>query len=427
MRRRRARRPENMAGTHCASSAYLEAPPQPGDFGIAAFSPVVISSVLAASVSRAYLGDHPAFDVAHYQLVSGWELSFYVVLGILLGVLAVFYSKLLYKAEDVFDGINLPPYLKPALGGALVGALAIAYPEVMGVGYGAIEAAIGGKLVMGTLLVLFLLKMLATSLTLGSGGSGGVFAPSLFMGAMFGGAFGAAVNGLFPEATALAGAYALVGMGAMVAGATHASLTAIIILFEMTGDYRIILPLMISAIFATLVARGLQRDSIYTMKLSRRGVRLAAGREQEILSSLLVKDVMRRKFEYLRADWHLKRVMDFARTSRETVFPVLNGKRKLVGMLSFQELRDVLWASRQETQDLEAITCAYDIARRDVPGVTPEDTLQEAMMRFGLRHCEMLPVMRKKGQRQVIGTLSWKDTVDAYDKALLARTAEEEQ
>jgi CIC family chloride channel protein len=338
------------------------------------------------------------------------------------------YSKLLYWSEDVFEKLKLSPYLKPALGGLLVGGIAIFYPQVMGVGYMSIEKVlIATEVMSGTLLLLFLLKMVATSLTLGSGGSGGVFAPSLFMGAMFGGAFGAMVNNWFPHVTGLSGAYALVGMGAMVAGTTQASLTAIIILFEMTGDYMIILPLMIAAIFATLVARGLQRDSIYTMKLSRRGVSLAGGREQELLGSLLVKDVMRTKFEFMRAEWNLKKVIKFAKSARKTGFPVLNSKGRLVGLLSFEELREVLWASKRETQELDSITCAYDICRADVPVLRPEDNLQEAMKKFGLRHSEILPVVRPGRTKKVIGIVSWQDTVDAYDKALLARTAEQRE
>ncbi len=407
-----------IAGALFASELIL------GDFGVAAFTPVVISSVLAASVSHAFLGDQPAFDVPLYDLVSGWELGLYVVLGALLGVFSVVFSRMLYRTDDIFAALRIPVYLKPALGGALVGVVGIYYPQVFGVGYGTMEGALAGKMVMTTMLVFFALKMLATSLTLGSGGSGGVFAPSLFMGGMFGGAFGLLVHGWFPGATAASGAYALVGMGAMVAGTTHASLTAIIIIFEMTSDYRIILPLMAATIVATLVARGLQGESIYTMKLRRRGIKLRVGREQEILSSLVVKDVMRRKFESLPAGWHLKKVMDFVKTARATVYPVVNRQRKLVGMLSFEELRNVLWSSQQEASMMDAITCAYDVARSDVPTLVPEDSLQQAMMKFGLRHSEMLPVVRKGGSREVIGTVSWQDMVDAYDKELLTRTAE---
>jgi len=241
-----------------------------GDFGLATFSPIVISSVVATAVSRAFLGDIPAFIVPAYELVSAWEFPLYFVLGLFCAAGGVTFTKVLYRIEDLFDDFKFPEYLKALIGGMILGAGGLFFPQVLGVGYGAIDLALMQKLAWWLFLVLAVVKMLATAITIGSGGSGGIFAPSLFLGAMAGAFFGAVVHQLFPGMTASPGAYSLVGMGAVVSATTHGPLTAILILFEMTGNYKIILPLMLSCIVATIFARQLMKESIYTLKLVRR-------------------------------------------------------------------------------------------------------------------------------------------------------------
>ncbi|MGB3091949.1 MAG: chloride channel protein, partial [Candidatus Zixiibacteriota bacterium] len=240
-----------------------------GDFTMYAFSPVIISSVTATVISRAFLGNYPAFIVPAYDLVSVWEMPMYIGLGLLAGIFSVLFIKVLYKSEDIFEALKIRNSLKPALGGLILGIIGLFYPQVFGVGYEAINAALHEEALIWVLFLLVFMKIAATSLTLGSGGSGGIFAPSLFMGATLGGFFGNLVHLAFPLITATPGAYALVGMSAMVAGTTHAPITAMLIIFELTGDYRIILPLMLASVVATLVANKLHVDSIYTLKLSR--------------------------------------------------------------------------------------------------------------------------------------------------------------
>ncbi|MCP4657107.1 MAG: chloride channel protein, partial [bacterium] len=271
-----------------------------GDFAVAQFSPIVISSVLATVVSRHFLGDTPAFIVPQYQMVSPWELLIYLVLGVVAALVALGFVRLLYGLEDLFESFPIIPWLTAPIGGLLVGGIAIKYPQVFGVGYEAIEQALEGKLLLGTLAILLVLKLLATGITIGSGGSGGIFAPSLFLGAMTGGLVGTVANQLFPNVTASSGAYALVGMGAVVAGATHAPITAILIIFELTSDYKLIVPLMGACIIATLVTTRLQRESIYTMKLIRRGIDVFRGKDINVLRSLRVSDVMSRQLVKVR-------------------------------------------------------------------------------------------------------------------------------
>ena len=194
-------------------------------------------------------------------MVSGWELLFYALLGLIAALVSVFFSKSLYASEDLWEKIRLPEYIKPALGGALLGVVGILtykvgdIPRIFSVGYESINTALANDFTLQITLALLFLKMLATLITLGSGGSGGIFAPSLFMGAMLGATFGQVVNLFFPEITAPAGAYALVGMAAFFSGAAHAPVTAILILFEMTGDYQIILPLMLTTVISALVSQ----------------------------------------------------------------------------------------------------------------------------------------------------------------------------
>ncbi len=242
-----------------------------GDFGLATFSPIVISSVVATAVSRHYLGDTPAFIVPAYQLVSVWEFPIYLVLGLFCAVLGVTFTKTLYGFEDLFDSFKFPEYLKPVIGGAILGVSGLFVPQILGVGYGAMDLALMQQIAWWLMLLLVAAKLLATSITIGSGGSGGIFAPSLYLGAMAGGFFGMVVHHLFPNVTASPGAYSIVGMGAVVSATTHGPLAAILILFEMTGSYKIILPLMFSCIIATIASRQLMKESIYTLKLVRRG------------------------------------------------------------------------------------------------------------------------------------------------------------
>ena len=253
---------------------------------------IVISSVVATAVSRHYLGDFPAFIVPAYKLVSAWELPLYVLLGLFCALVAVTFTKTLYKIEDFFEKLRFPEYFKAVLGGLLMGLAALVVPHVLGVGYGAIDLTLISRLSWHLMAILVVCKIVATSVTIGSGGSGGIFAPSLFVGAMAGGFFGTGVHHLFPGITASAGAYSLVGMGAVVGAATHGPMSALLILFELTGDYKIILPLMVACIVASVFSGQLLPDSIYTLKLIRKGLDLRAGKEVNILKSIPVKDVM---------------------------------------------------------------------------------------------------------------------------------------
>jgi len=247
------------------------------DFAARSFGMVVVSSVTASVVARAVLGDHAFLDLPRFTVGHVAVYGLFAVLGVLAGVAGVAFIRVLYGIEDLCDRFwRGPEWLRPAAGGVLLGLLLLAVPQMYGVGYPVLGNAVDGRYAVGFLLVLLVAKMVATSLTIGIGGSGGVFAPSLFLGAMLGGAFGEIAALLLPGTAGAAGSYALVGMAAVFAGAARAPITAVLIVFELTGEYSLILPLMLAVSLATGIAHLLSRDTVYTAKLLRRGVDLDA-------------------------------------------------------------------------------------------------------------------------------------------------------
>jgi CIC family chloride channel protein len=269
------------------------------------------------------------------------------------------------------------------------------------------------------LFVLAFLKIAATSLTLGSGNSGCIFAPSLFMGAMIGGAFGSLMHSQFPAFTGSAGAYALVGMAALVAGTTHAPITAILIIFEMTGDYRIILPLMVSVAFSTLVARHLFEHSIYTVKLAARGIFLKGGKDQAILQSMKVYEVMDRNFETIDATTSLRNIIRKIEETRESYYMVVDKNQCLHGVISLQDLRGMLTKS-----GLDDLVIAEDVAHKDILTVSPDDNLEEVRRKFALQDLELLPVVEAKNGNRIIGVLRHGDMMTVYNKRLIETLSE---
>ncbi|MBW1779634.1 MAG: chloride channel protein [Deltaproteobacteria bacterium] len=387
-----------------------------GDFGLASFSPVVLSSVMATTISRHYFGDFPAFIIPTYELASLWEFAIYPFLGLLAGLLAILFIVVLYKTEDLFDAIKIPEWIKPAIGGLLLGVILLKWPEVFGVGYGAINKSLLDQMSGLLLFSLIFVKMGATSLTLGSGGSGGIFAPSLFIGAMAGGFFGWVVNLLFPHVTASAAAYALVGMGALVAGTTHAPITAILIIFEMTGNYKIILPMMITCILSTLVAISLKKGSIYTIKLLRRGVDISGGMEQNILRALKVKQIMGGEVTTVPEGMALIDLINTFKIKDVSYLHVVDKDQRLVGIISFRDIRPLL-----EEEGVHYLIIAKDVATTDLATVGPEDTIQHALQIMSERGISQLPVVTVNNGKKVIATLREKDVIAAYDNAVIRR------
>jgi CIC family chloride channel protein len=388
-----------------------------GDFGLATFSPIVISSVVSTVVSRAYLGDTPAFIVPIYELVSAWEFPMYLVLGLFCAVVGVTFTKTLYRVEDLFDSLKFPEYLKAVAGGLILGGAGLFFPQVLGVGYGAIDQALMHQFAWWLMLVLVIVKIFATSITIGSGGSGGIFAPSLVLGAMAGGFFGGVVHDLFPQITATSGAYSIVGMGAVVAATTHGPLTAILILFEMTGDYKIILPLMFACIVGTITSGQLLRDSIYSLKLARRGIDIKEGKEVNVLKSLFVKDIMSRQVETIPEGLPLGAMSDKISKSKFNSFPVLNADNKLAGIISFIDYSEAIF-----NEDLMHLVVAKDLATSNVVTVSSNDNLYIALEKISRNDFATLPVVSPADPGKLVGVISRRDIIGAYDRAVLKKS-----
>ncbi|MBW2602738.1 MAG: chloride channel protein [Deltaproteobacteria bacterium] len=345
--------------------------------------------------------------------------TFSPVLGIAAGVIALLFIISLYKCEDLFNALKIPDYLKPALGGLLLGCLLCKWPHVFGVGYGAVNLSLKNQLPVLLLFSLIFVKILATSITLGSGASGGIFAPSLFIGAMTGGFFGFCVNEFFPLFTASSGAYALVGMGAIVAGTTHAPITAILIIFELTGDYGIILPLMLSCILSTITTTSLNHGSIYTIKLLRRGIDISEGWEQNILRTLCVREIMSNQVVTIPESMHLVDIINTLKIYNVSYLHMVNGSEELTGIISFRDIRPLL-----QEDTLERSVIARDIATSDVFTVRASDNVQLALERMGRRGISQLPVVAEDSAIKVIGTVNKKDVLAAYEKTVVRREIE---
>ncbi len=385
-----------------------------GDFGVSHFSPIVISSVVSTIVTRSLIGDMPAFIVPGYELVSAYEMLPYAALGLAAGVVGVAFSIVVYRAEDGFEALPIPELAKPVLGGLIIGSIALVFPHILGVGYETIDMALASKMSWYLMLGLIFVKLTATSITIGSGGSGGIFAPSLFLGALTGGFLGNWVHQYFPAQTAGPGAYAMVGMGALVAATTHAPLTAIIIIFEMTGDYKIIPPLMAACVISTVLATRLKRTSIYTEKLRRRGIELFEPLEVDVMRRQPVSSAITREPVVVSQETPFRDLVDLVVDSPQNEFFVIREGREYVGTISVRQLRRVIL----DRDWLDHLIIAGDMADITYPSLNPGDNLDLAMKLFAQEHIEELPVLE---EGRLVGSVRKADVLDLYNREVMRR------
>lgn len=388
-----------------------------GDFAVTQFTPIVISSVVASVVTRYAIGNHPAFPVPDYEIVSPFELGPYMIAGIVAGLVAVAFIRTLSFAEDTFERVPLPEWSKASVGGAMVGVMAIWLPNVYGVGYTTIAGALTGQLTAGLMGLLVVAKILATSITIGSGGSGGVFAPSLFLGATAGGVVGVLVEQYFPGATATSGAYALVTMGAVVAAATHAPVSAIIIIFELTQTIDIIPALMTACVISTLVAQLSFRDSIYTTKLRRQGVDMFEARNPNVLKDLSVRDVIVLDPVVIPASADFKTILDLVVSSPHNQFYVASPSGAHMGAISLQEIRRLIY----EQDALQHVVVAGDLVDPSHPSVTDDVDLSVVMSIFSSTHVDEIAVVNADDPDKLVGTVREKDVIEASHTEQLRR------
>lgn len=331
------------------------------------------------------------------------------------GVLAVGFVKLLYSLEDAATRLPIKDWIKTPLILFILGIAIIWVPQVYGVGYDTITQVLKGEMVWYMLRLLVPVKMLATSITLAAGGSGGIFAPSLFIGAVFGGLFGTLMQALFPEIIVSSGAYAVVGMGAMVAGAAHAPITAFLVIFEMTGDYELILPLMLCSILASFIASLLMKDSIYTMKLSRRGVDLSRGMEVSIMQITKVRSVVNQDMVVLKENTGFNELLQKVIHANEACYYVVDEDSRYKGSFNVHDVKEIL-----NEKSLEGLVVAKDlVSLSEASAIEMESNLSQCMRKFGLFDTEELPVIDSKSSNRLVGKVGRRDLINFYNREIL--------
>jgi len=386
-----------------------------GDFSVKTFGPIVVAAVIGTVLSRSMLGNNPTFMVPEYSLVSNTELFFYFVLGILAGLSAVMFIKTYYGIEEWFQRIekkwNIPVWAMPAIGGLMSGLICVWFPGLYGFSYEAINHAVHGNESWVNMIGIYLFKPIVTGLSIGSGGSGGMFAPAMKMGAMLGGMFGKAIHMLFPTLTGTSGAYALVGMGALTAGIMRAPLTVILILFEITGQYEIVLPIMFASVTSSLIARLAYRHSMESYVLEKEGVKVGFGIALSVAEHISIADVTKTDFVKFSMSETATNMIDVFFNTPESSFLVTDQDGKFSGIISLDEMRILL------KQDSLIGLIAEDIVKKGVPVLYNSTKLDEALKLFEITDYDMLPVLDSESG-MLLGVVRQEEAFAYYRKQL---------
>jgi CIC family chloride channel protein len=400
-----------------------------GNFALEIFGPIVVSSVIATVISRSLAGNVPLYAAPGYALVNGWELLLYVGLGIVGALASVLFVVTIRLGRQLFRRMRwIPRPFHPVLGMTLVGLIGLSVPYVFGGGYGTANLALTGDLelpvrlnlpggfTIAFLLGLALVKLAATALTTGSGGSGGLFTPSLLFGALVGGAYGFWMHSLWPEIASPYGAYAAVGMAAIMAGTSHAPISSILILFEFTGNYDLILPLMVASIISSLLSRRIRRYSIYTEPLHRKGIELPWRMEEAVLAGLKADDLARLDPDILRPGTGYGDLVEkFLSTHRQRLF-VVGSDQKLLGAVSLHDIKHAL----ENPGGLTAVV-AHDLMIPPGDVIQQGERLHRATEIFAKSDFERLPVVDAAGR--FLGVLAKRDLLAVYAQEVLGRPA----
>ncbi len=378
-----------------------------GEFAPRSFAAIVVASVISAVIGRSFLGNHPSFSAAGFALVSPWELLLYALLGMLAALWTLGFVNLLYATEDLFERLRIPQWSKGAIGFGGVGLIGIWFPQVFGVGYVPIQQVFYSHVPAAHALMLALLKPIATSLTLGSGGSGGVFAPSLFTGAFLGDGFGSLAHHACPSWTGPAAAYGLVGMAAVFAAASEAPMTAIMIVFEMSNDYTIILPLMVAVVIAALLGRRLLGATVYERKLLRRGIDWQRIRSPQVFARISVSQVGRTPPLVAQAEQTIRSLALEETPSTELALPVCDGDR-FVGIVNLSGVSHALATGKGDEAAKTIMLAVKDV-------LAPTDTLERAATLMAHPRVPLLPII---DDDVLVGVVTRRDLLSAYSSVV---------
>lgn len=387
-----------------------------GNFAPELFGPLVLASVIATMVSRFAFGSDPLYAIPAFDFFPP-ELPLYLFLGVFAGAVAPLFMKTLWRIDKTFKKTIRPLWLRLPLAGLLVGAIGIWFPQVWGNGGETIRAVTHGALGWKLLLAILVLKPVATAIMVGGGAPGGVFTPTLLIGACCGGILGSVFTRIWPWACATPAEYALVGMGAALAGTTHAPLMAIFVLFEMTLDYDAVLPLMISCSVASIVAKRVHPDSIYTEPFIRQGILASKIPEAHLLSATFVRDVMRPATgrDAILPTAPFAEVVDSFMTSTAKHLYVADSDRRFLGAIRLHDVKSI----HHEEKEMRFLI-AQDLVQPDFAVASPDDRLSQILERFLAQDCERLPVVEGIG-RKLVGTVSKNDILDLYNREILQR------
>ena len=372
-----------------------------GSMAMEMLGPLIFSSVVATLTVQGFLGTGPLYQIPPFRLNHNWEIAPYLLLGLAAGLIAPWFIRLLRITEKRVGRVAAPIYLKMFAGGLIVGGLAIWYPEVCGNGYSTVSGILRGQWLWQTLAIIFIFKILATTATFGSGAVGGVFTPTLFIGASLGFLFGTGTQHLLPHLPINPSAFALVGMGAFLAAATHAPIMAIVMIFEMTLDYQIILPLMLACVVGYYTSVSIEKRSIYAEALKRKG----AGDYRKQLAELHVRDLMKPKPLTVAPTAGFSEIGEKFIATRFNYLYVTDHDRFL-GAISLHDIKNFL-----HTPELATVVIARDVLRETFPSVPPDASLTEALERFSDHDGERLPVVSYTNGQALIGSVSKTDVI----------------
>jgi CIC family chloride channel protein len=380
-----------------------------GDLHAPVLGSVVLASATSWGVLRLLLGNDPLFKVPQYQLVNPWEFVIYAVLGVAGGLLSVAFTKLLLALRERF--LRFPrktlPF-QPVVGGVVVGAMGWFVPQVLGVGYEHVGAALNGGMALRLMLLLLVLKLFAVTTSYASGNAGGIFGPSLFLGAMLGGAIGTVAHNVFPNHVATAGAYALVGMGTAFAGIIRAPMTSVVMIFEITRDYAVIVPLMISNLVSFFISSRLQKQSIYESLARQDGIHLPTAESREKEAHFQVILAMRPAAQVLTAGMTVAEALETIRASESTAWPVTD-EAGVIGVLSFGKLQQQAVTGSADAKPLREL-----LDGADFPHLHVDHPLSLALERMGASQVNALPVVNRANIHKLEGVVTLKDVLTLY-------------
>lgn len=387
-----------------------------GTMKVNSFPPVLVASVVAAALSRAVFGDHPViFIPTEYSVGGAGELIYYGALGVIMGVVAVWYTRGVFLTSDILNKFK-SPVVQVLIAAAVIGALNVAFKsDLWGKGHESLTLQIVSERTGWFLIALAAAKLVAMAVTLAATRSGGAFTPALFIGATLGGGLGILANQYIPGFSIEPEAFALVGMAGLVAGATHAPLTAIMMVFEMTSDYALILPLMLSGAIAYITAKRIYPQSIYSEWLVRKGENITFGQDISVMERLDVRECYDRNPDVIGENATVTQILQAIGASAQTEFPVVDSDRALMGMITYDDLRTVM----SQADALAPIAMAGDIASTDFERVFPDESLRVALQKLAIRGRHHLPVVDPDQPDTLLGLLNRQDLLTAYDRELL--------